>query len=329
MKLQECDLNIYGVVTRPLIRSEPEREWVLAKESGIIPNSLFDFYCKANYFSFGKAPRFLSDSTRVIFPFVSNLTRGVFDCCLEADELLTQIKTSHEKIYTPIKKIKGSSWDDKANLRLQRTFKYLVVSLSGILDQFAEIAAVFFHPQLPKLNPGRTSFQTFKNFAESPPLVPGIILSVKYPLIQELYTVLKEEIVVAGPEQYWLDLFFLYRNKLAHLGSAMFWSVVFNDDKDNPGIFLPNRWPYFIEQDITTGYGKPEGTIKEFAEKALIHQDVVEYSEMLTGKIKTLIGRGVAVLCKAYAEFNSFDPAPEVISSLQKNTKAFSFQHFK
>ena len=308
--------------------SEPEEEWVQANDRGIIPDSLFKFYCGADYFSFGKAPRFLSDPEKLLFPFVSNLARGILDSSIEAEDLLAEIRAAHERMYTPVKKITGVKWDDRANLKSQRNFKYLIVALSGMLDQFAENAAIFFHPQLQKLNPGRSSFDAFKNFAEAPLPPPKFVVAAKTPLIEELHKVLSREIAGAGPEECWLDLFLLYRNKIAHLGTSMFWSMGFANKDDDYFMFLPNRWPYFVERDITTPHEKPTGSVREFAEETLVYQDVVEYSNMLTGRIRRLLEGGFSVLIEAYREFQNFDPAPEVISSIRKNTKSFNFRYF-
>jgi len=329
MKLQECDLDISGVVSRPLIRSKPEEEWLQAKDHEIIPDSLFEFYCRADYFSFGKAPRFLSDPEKLLFPFVSNVARGILDSCIEAEDLLTAIRDAHQRMYTPVKRMKGVEWDAKASLKSQRSFKYLVLALSGILDQFAEIAAILFHPQLQKLTPGRSSFDTFKDFAEAPLHSPDFVVTAKTPLIEKLHEVLRSEIVVAGPEECWLDLLVLYRNKIAHLGNSMFCRMGFADKHDDYFLFLPNRWPYFIQQDITTPHEKPTGSVRELAEETLVYQDVVEYSQMLTGRIKRLLKGGFSVLCKAYHDFRNFDPTPEVISSIRKNSKSFTFRYFE
>ena len=68
MRLQECDLDSIAVQTNPLVINRPESIWETAHQSAIIPEALYRFYCAANYFSYGQAPGFLSDTSGILFP---------------------------------------------------------------------------------------------------------------------------------------------------------------------------------------------------------------------------------------------------------------------
>jgi hypothetical protein len=92
MKLECYSLDVTGVVTKPLIRREAEKEWVEANNAGLIPPALYRFYSTASYFSFRSSPRFLSDPDRMLFPYVGALTRGVFESLCEADELSKRLR---------------------------------------------------------------------------------------------------------------------------------------------------------------------------------------------------------------------------------------------
>jgi len=41
MRLQDCDLDVTTIVARPLVKSEPEEEWIKAKKAGVIPPTLY------------------------------------------------------------------------------------------------------------------------------------------------------------------------------------------------------------------------------------------------------------------------------------------------
>lgn len=120
MRLRDCDLDVTAIVTRPLIKKEPEEEWVEAQTVGTIPPALYQFYSGAKFFSFGSSPRFLADTEKKLFPYIGTLARGILESFCQAEELTKDILDSHKKSYTPFKKAKGKSWDRKADERALR-----------------------------------------------------------------------------------------------------------------------------------------------------------------------------------------------------------------
>jgi len=329
MKLDGCDLDIKGVVMRPLIKTEPEKEWVEAEKAGIIPPALYRFYSTAAYFSFRSSPVFLSDPDRMLFPYIGTLTRGIFESLGEADELIQEIRTAHENTYTPVKKAKGRAWDPKAGERTLRSFKHLVVTLIGTLDQFSEVVAVFFYGEIPNLTPGRASFEEIRRFLATPLDKEKTIVSPRLALVEKLHSRLSLEIVKEGPEKEWLELLLLYRNKFAHLGNAMFLKMAFPTKEGDFFTFLPNRWPLIFEKDVTTPGERSEGSIRGFAEDNLVHQDMVEYSQGLLIQLKQVLDNGFEVLCEAYQAFKEFDVNPGIVGSIKKQSKAYEFRYFE
>jgi len=329
MRLQDCDLDVTAIVARPLIKAEPEVEWIEAKKAGTVPPALYRFYSGANYFSFRDSPRFLSDSEKLLFPYIGSLVRGLFESLCQADELTKEIAEAHDKTYTPLKKAKGKSWDRKAGERALRCFKYLLVELNGATDQFAEIVAVYFYGELSNLPPGRSSFEALKEFALKPLGGAKKIVSPRFPLLERLHSSLQLELVREGEEKEWYELMLLYRNKLAHLGNAMFVRMSFPQKGGDMFSFLPNRWPLIFEADVTAAGEHSEGTVEEFALEKLIHQDIVEYSQHLVGRIRQMLNGGFEILCDAHKTFSGYDVSNGIVRSIRKHSKAYGFRAFK
>ncbi|MBX9659609.1 MAG: hypothetical protein K2X00_13660 [Nitrospiraceae bacterium] len=329
MRLQDCDLDVTGIVTRPLVKGEPEEEWVEAKTAGVIPPALYYYYSEAKFFSFRSSPRFLADTGKILFPYVGALARGILESLRQAEELTKDILDAHEKAYTPLKKAKGKSWDPKASERALRCFKYLVVELNGALDQFAEIVAIYFHGEDLKLSPGRTSFEDLRKFVLAPLKQTKVIISPRFPLVQKLHSSLAIEIVGKGQEKEWYELMLLYRNKLAHLGNAMFVRMSFPEKGGDMFSFLPNRWPLIFETEITTPGEHSEGTAGEFALERLVHQDIIEYSQGLVDRVQHVLDCGFLVICEAHRAYADYDVDCGVLRSIKKHSRAYEFRAFE
>lgn len=329
MKLQDCDLDVTAIVSRPLVKDEPEEEWVEAQKQRVIPPALYRFYSVSNFFSFRKSPRFLADSTKILFPYVGTLARGILESLSQADELTRDIFDAHEKTYTPLKKAKGRSWDRKAGERALRSFKYLLLELNGALDQFAEIVAVYFYGEIPNLPPGRSSFEDLRKFSTSLLARTKTVVSPRFPFVEKLHSALERELAGEGEEEEWYELMLLYRNKLAHLGNAMFVRMSFPQKGGDMHSFLPNRWPLIWEAGITTTAESSEGTVAEFALANLVHQDMVEYSRELANRINHVLDTGLQILCDAHMAFESYDVNHDILDKMEKHSRSYRFRSFK
>ncbi|MEP6957918.1 MAG: hypothetical protein ABI980_04245 [Nitrospirota bacterium] len=322
-------MDITGVVARPLVKTEPEQEWVDAEKTETIPPALYRFYINAEFFSLGRSPKFLADSEKMLFPYVGALARGILESLREAEDHIKDLRMAHEKEYTPIKKAKGREWDPKASEKALRSFKHLVVTSIGVLDQFAEIVSIFFCGEILNLQPGRASFEDLRKFSSAPLYLSKAVISPRLPLIEKLHSHFSLEITKSGAEKEWLELLLLYRNKLAHLGNAMFWRMGFHTEGGECFDFLPNRWPLIFESEITAADESSIGTVRGFAEESLIHQDMIEYSQGLLVKIKHVLNGGFEVLCEAYLTFKNFDVNPDIPKSIKKHSKSYEFRYFE
>ncbi len=67
MKLENCVLEIDRVSAAPMMRTEPEPDWIAALEQGILPAGGFAMYTRSRFLSFGAAPQFLTDEKHFLF----------------------------------------------------------------------------------------------------------------------------------------------------------------------------------------------------------------------------------------------------------------------
>jgi len=332
MRLKECDLDSVAVQTSSLVINRPESIWETAHQSEIIPATLYHFYCTANYFSYGQSPRFLSDTSGILFPYLGNLARGIRDSFEEIDELFGAIKKDYASSFSPAKKIREEAWDPKASHKVRRSFRNLVVLLTGTLDQFAEVAAIFFYSEMPKIKVGRASFTDLMDFATTPFPPVATIAPPRKALLEKLHVSLVSELLRDGPDKEWATLLFLYRNKLAHLGNFSFWWFGFPHKTETEFYtFLPNQWPLIVEEHITrhsASSPSEPNTIREFAEKSVIQQDILEYSEKLILAVKQVIESGFNVLTDSYKTLHDCEPFQDAVDSLRRETKVGAFQFF-
>ncbi len=331
MRLQNCGLEIDHFRRGPLVIERAEGDWVQARDQGLIPEALFRFYCTANYFSFGQSPPYFRDGRNILFPYLGSVTRGVRVAMEEAHDLLEDLCRYHDRSYTPIKAQRGEDWDPRANTKEVHSFKYLIMNLSGALDMFAEVVALFFPGEIQDLSAGSASFTNIKRFLERPlPPATGIV-SPRRHNIEGLYAALRPFVECGGPERQWFDLFYLYRNKMAHLGNFMFLQMSLQGlEEENFYTFLPNRWPLIPEEHIRPGTRGPRasGEMREYLERSLVHQDVIQYSGSLIQRIADLLERGFQVLCEAYEAFRELPLNQETLAALDAASRSYAFRHF-
>jgi len=330
MKLDDCVLRIETVVSRPPSPDAPEQEWTEARDHFLIPKYLYRFYCLADYFGFDRAPRFLDDPDRMLFSFLRALVFGIRECFEEAHSLVNGIRADQGKGYSPAKRMRGEEYDQDADMRQRRSFRYLIVNLSSILDQFAEVISVFFHGTIQGLTVGRASFSELRAFAREPFVPAGIIVSPREARFQELHTVLVEELEVTGTAEQWFELFHLYRNKLAHLGSPMFPIFALLDAKEEFHSFAPNCWPLFPQSELRpAGQASSDSrAIENYIKENFVHQDIVSYSEDLLARVYRLIDRGFQLMCATYSDFKEFDLNESALRSLTDKFQRYSFRSF-
>src|SRR5690349_1099598 len=138
MHLNGCDLDgIDAISTAPFERNEPEDEWVRAKNEGAIPPSLYDLYQRANFLSFGSAPRFLSDEDNLLFSYFGLVLRSIQESLVDAHEQAGSFAAAEDLTYDLMKKLRGEKWEKGADKRARRHFRDLLIALQTTLDALA------------------------------------------------------------------------------------------------------------------------------------------------------------------------------------------------
>jgi len=339
MKLDECNFSNLSVVTQPIIFTEPSADWKKIHDDKIIPESLFQFYCSANYFSSNKRPKFLQDSKFILFPYLKSLSFGIRNGLAEARDLQKKMCELEAVDYYYLRRLKGENYDPAAPENKRRYFKYLVVALTGTLDQFAEIVTLFLYDEIRTLNrhgkelaPGRVHFKSLiRALKDDPSGIEKVLYPAKWPYIEKLYAFLKSHYPCVGPEVGWLDLLFLYRNKLAHLGNEMFSALIMARPDKEMGTFIRKSWPWFIETAASMQndqHQRSEEELRREVGKEVTHQDIIEYSDGLINKIFSFLDDGFNLVNSMYIAFSDYDPYEECAIALLKNTEISSFLYF-
>lgn len=331
MKMEDCVLTAHRIGMRPIIRHEPEKDWLEAFNNKLIPDQMYRYYCIASFFSINKAPKFLDDPDRILFSYLSALIRGLKERFIESSDLIEKIKVDDTRIYSPTKKVKGEDWDPDASIRIRRNFRYLIMNISSILDQFSEVIAVFFHGEIPEITVGRSSFKILLEFVKTPYKQKGTIISPQEVKLLSIQSILFDELRIDGRNSDWIKLFYLYRNKLDHLGSQMFPVFRLHDIKGNYFTFLPKRWPLFHQTDIKLNQNiqdQEQETLEPYLKENYMQQDIISYSADLLKNINSLINKSFEVLCDTYLEFQNFELNRSALKSLRKKEEKYKFAHF-
>ncbi len=333
MRMTDCDLDVDAVQVYPPVVLQPEPTWTGPRDSGAIPMGLYDLYRAANCFSLGSEPPFLCDPDHLLFAYFKNVAADMKESFEYLPELLGVMREAESKEYTPIKLWKGEQWDQLATLRLHRAFKALIIELGGLLDQFCELAALFFSG-LGSLVLGRSQFTRLYNYIKKTPAEQASVLkSPKEHAFELMVEVLRRHIFVDGPQADWLDVFLRFRNKAAHIGQHTFHTTGLRGGGTSEQLFtfLPNTWPRMLEQHVSPGpmaLPKP-GEMREWMLDNHIQQDLIDYSESLVSVLKKMIGEGLDVLLRTFVRFRAFPPDGTALTSLkEQQSKRFTFRHF-
>src|SRR6266481_5977515 len=322
MRIEDCVLTGDFVVGAPFTRTEPEDEWVLARNSGKIPVELFDFYRRAHYLSFGSAPSFLADADNILFSYFSMLLRSVMDSFIESDEQLQSFIGEQKLTYDAGKKLRGETWDPSADIRVRRHFRNFLIALQTSLDALADLIALFFTGLIPRLHFGRAQFSRVEAWL-SRPLPPfGLILTPYDERLRQLFNSMAPLVHATGPERDWLPLMRMLRNKAAHLGHPVFRQVGLHDRTPKFYTFIPRQWPYIWERHMKPrGSPSPYGPdfLERFFLETLMHQDVVSYGSGLHDKVTRVVQAGISELAETYNQFQDFPLNTTALAELQGN----------
>jgi len=330
MQLDQCDLDgIDAVSTAPFVRNTPEDEWVSAANSGGIPTELFDLYRRANFLSFGTAPRFLSDGDNLLFSYFGLVLRSIQESLVDAHEQADLFAAAQELVYDPMKKLRGEPWEKDADTRARRHFRDLIIALQTAFDALSDLIAILFPGSIKNLEVGRAQFSRIEAWLDKPSILPGLIVTPSEFYLKKLYDALTPLIHAPSPETDWLPMMRLLRNKAAHLGQPLFrqWGLPRVGD-GKMFAFIPRQWPYLWESQIKPRGHKPATPLPQLLRAILIHQDIVSYSRGLLKKARTVIGSGSSVLNEAYDQFKDLPENQSALIQLKNNSKKYEFENF-
>lgn len=332
MRIDQCDLDgIDAISAAPLVRNAPEDDWVKATEDATIPSELFDLYRRANYLSFGSAPKFLSDPENLLFSYFGLILRSVQESLVDANEQLVQFIKTHKMVYDPMKKHRGEPWEPSAAKREVRHFRDLLIALHTSLDALADVVAIFFPGAVNNLEVGRAQFSRIESWIEKPLPSPGLIVTPSEFHLNKLYDAIRPLILAGPPQKDWLRLMRMFRNKAAHLGSPLFRQVGLPRAGDGTLFaFIPREWPYLWERKIKRHDEKqePRSLFPKELRASLVHEDIESYATGLLAKVKMLIAAAVRVLIEAYDQFKNLPENAAALAQLKSNFEKYDFEHF-
>lgn len=330
MKLDDCKLDVDRVVSAPLIRTEPEPDWVRARDSGVLPEAGFVLYSRSGFLSFGSAPPFLADEKHLLFSYFAMVLRSLRDALIDADAELRVFSENQAIIYDPGKKILGEEWDPGASEHARKHFRLFLLSLSASLDATSDLIALFLTGLIPGLRLGRAQFSKIEDWLERP-LPPGaLIVTPHRNFLERLHIALVPLVNPVGSERDWLPLMRMLRNKAAHLG-AVFQYMVLHDQDGKFYTFIPRQWPFIPEE-----YMRPASVERsadrepfpEFFRRTLVHEDIVTYALGLRRKVTEVVSVALEILDSVYAQFRDFPLNTAAMAELQGSGEIYAFEHF-
>ena len=165
------------------------------------------------------------------------------------------------------------------------------------------------------------------------PFTPFSLLATPYDAqVRALYDSLKPLVICNPPEQDWLGLTHLFRNKILHFGQGMLRIVGLYDMKGTKCyVFIPRQWPFIYER-----YMKPKGMatphdpllMRKLFEDSLIHQEImsfVEGSHLRVFEIIRVVASWIAGMCKT---FESRGSNADALVALETPLAQSPFEHF-
>lgn len=332
MDLNNCELEVDRVDAAPMARTEPEPDWVAARDAGVLPSAGFALYSRSSFLSFGSAPAFLADDRHLLFSYFAMVLTSVRDSLVDADAELRAFSESQARVYDPGKRMRGEEWDPAAPERARRHFRLLLLSLQAGLDATADLIALFLTGFIPGLRLGRAQFSRIERWLQRPLPPGGLIVTPQRDYLERLYTGLSPLINAAAPERDWLPLMRMLRNKAAHLGDAVFRYMALHDRDGRFYTFIPRQWPFIPEEHMHAAGDAPGAAPEPFPEllrRALMHEDIVSYASGLRRKATDVISAVLEQLDSAYVAFREFPLNAAALAELQGSAESYAFEHFR
>jgi hypothetical protein len=331
MRLEDCVLDVDIFVGAEFERNQPEERWVTARDSGAIPQELYDLYCGAGFLSFRAGSGFLTDEQNILFSYFSMILNCLVDGLLDAHDRRGDFVTDQNLTYDAGKKFRGEYWDSEADPRARRHFRDFLLALDGSLDTLADIIAMFLTGRIARLRLGRGEFSAIEQWVAQPLKSPGMV-STPYDFhLQKLYDAIKPLILVDPPEEDWLSLMHALRNKSIHLGQSTLRQMGLHDRGGKFYVFLPRKWPFIWEKDFKTHDPTRKSEqlhMPSFLAGLLINQDILSFVDGLHKRVLEVMRAAISEILAMYRTFETFETNRAAILELDRNSIVFKFRNF-
>lgn len=333
LRLQDCilDMDGGGFVIAPVQRRDPEKRWIDARDSTAIPPKLYELYETASFLSFGAGPRFLTDDRNILFSYFGLVLNCLLDAFVDAKRELADFVTHESLSFDPIKKIRGEHWEPDAPMLARRHLRNFLIALDATLDTLTDLIAIFLTGRIHGIRLGRGEFRLVEQWVAKPLGSRGLVLTPYDGHLQALYDAVKPLVLTAPPEQDWLPLMHMLRNKSIHLGQGMLRQVGLHDSAGNSYIFLPRRWPFIWERDFEPSNASrqsPQAHLPTVFGELLMHQDILTFTEGLRQKVIAVAQAILSEILVMYRVFQDFETNRAAIEELDKSSVTFRFENF-
>ena len=209
-----------------------------ARDAGTIPTELFDLYRATSYLSASALSGFDTEYQRVISTYFGRVMRSLLDCLDEAAKAVVDMREETGQLYTPIKRVRGERWDERAGRRYRAAFRLFLIDLVGALDALTELIALVLPSGVPGLRLARGSFGSLRTWLKEPyPQATGLVTPVQHH-VERLHAVLSPHIG-DNPKDDWFELLRIYRNKVTHLGHQSWLQLGLQASDEEIYYFLP------------------------------------------------------------------------------------------
>ena len=252
------------------------------------------------------------------------------DALVDADDELRAFQESQAQVYDLGKRVRGENWDPDAPARAKKHFRLLLLSLQAGLDATADLAALFLTGLIPGLRVGRAQFSRIETWLGRALPPAGLIITPQRHFLEQLYAALSPLVNATRPEQEWLPLMRMFRNKAVHLGGAVFRHIALHDADGRFHTFVPRQWP-FIPEEYMHFAGAPAPAPEPFPDllrRTLVHEDILSYASGLRSKVTGVISATLQVLDSAYQRVGDFPVDAAALAELEGSAEAYAFEHF-
>jgi hypothetical protein len=334
MLLKDCVLDgIDEVQTSILQWDQPEPRWVKARDTIAIPPELFKLYEQLGWLSFWAAPPMLSDDKNVVFSYLSMALNCLLDNLVDAQAQGIELVKNEALLYDIGKKIRREPWDPNADTRFRRNLRDILIALDGTLDTLADLIALMLvgRWKVPGLKLGRGDFASIERWLSQPFTSNAIIVTPYDSRVRTLYEQLRPLVICDPPEQDWLGLTHILRNKVLHFGQGMLRQVGLHDTTPKFYVFIPRQWPFIYEQYLRPANPNvPHDPIvmRELFTDSLIHQDVLSFAHGLHLRVNRIVSIVASWTAKMCEDFSDFPASRESLQALESPLAKSSFEYF-